>query len=393
MGQTSTGDVGANGRITCTYIDNREILIAADITIDGNMAGDIISTHSINDHTHIDSGSSITIGGNLQSTARIEVVDVSGPAICTFGSDWATESELSGTMTIAGNATGDIITYGDLNALVDIAGDFGGHIECVDLNGDLFIGDDFNDAGSGDEIEISGVVAGGVNIHVNHQLNLDGRWQNNASMKIGGVVHDNTWDAINKPSVLPHLWVISEYRGDCNNDNVFDAFDIEPFLDIMFERDMYLSEHPGLFSGDLTAEELMIYHGDSNCDGVVDAFDIEAFLAKLYDTPESCTGCWCSGKCCDPAGCNFCRIILPRGSTFVARVNLFVAMAHVAVHHMLGGADPADRIIALFLDNVDSRYYPRLIDMCRELVVEYDRMGDSERSEKWLRVLMALSAR
>lgn len=329
----------------------------------------------------------ITIMGDMGSattTARITTVTLinGNPA----------DLDIGGAIHIGGDLTSGALikAEGDLNGVLDVAGDFGGHLECVDLNGDLFIGDDFNDAGPGDEIEISGVVAGGVNIHVNHQLNIDGRWQNNATMKIGAAVHDNTWTAINNPSVTPDVWVISEYRGDCNNDNEFNSFDIEFFLDILFEPATYLAEHPGLFSANHTPEELMIYHGDSNCDGSVNAFDIDPFTTKLL---AGCTGCWCSGKCCDPAGCNFCRIILPGGSRFVARVNLIVGMAHLAVHHMLGGVDPADRIVALFLDHVDSRYYPRLIDVCGELVVEYDRMGDSERSEKWLRVLMALSAR
>jgi hypothetical protein len=57
-----------------------------------------------------------------------------------------------------------------------------------------------------------------------------------------------------------------------NGDGGVDAFDIEPFVLALTDRNTYIAMFPGI-----NADEV----GDTNCDGVLDAFDIEPFITLL----------------------------------------------------------------------------------------------------------------
>ena len=60
--------------------------------------------------------------------------------------------------------------------------------------------------------------------------------------------------------------------GDVNCDATIDAFDIEPFILALFDRDSYIIRYPGC--------DLLL--ADVNSDGVVNAFDIEPFINLLF---------------------------------------------------------------------------------------------------------------
>ena len=62
--------------------------------------------------------------------------------------------------------------------------------------------------------------------------------------------------------------------GDMNGNGAVNAFDIEPFVQALFDRKQYLIDFPDI-DPDVT--------GDINCDGVLDAFDIEPFVELLFN--------------------------------------------------------------------------------------------------------------
>jgi glucose/arabinose dehydrogenase len=62
-------------------------------------------------------------------------------------------------------------------------------------------------------------------------------------------------------------------HGDMNGDGAVDAFDIEPFVIALTDRNAYNLMFPGI-----NADQI----GDTNCDGVLDAFDIEGFVGYMF---------------------------------------------------------------------------------------------------------------
>ena len=72
------------------------------------------------------------------------------------------------------------------------------------------------------------------------------------------------------------FWAVSAQCDACdmNCDGVVDAFDIQPFLDLLFTPGVEpCCGERGVGAG---------FTGDVNCDGVIDAFDIEPFLDCLF---------------------------------------------------------------------------------------------------------------
>ncbi len=59
-----------------------------------------------------------------------------------------------------------------------------------------------------------------------------------------------------------------------NGNGDVNAFDIEPFVQALFDRKQYLIDFPDI-DPDVT--------GDINGDGVMDAFDIEPFVVLLFN--------------------------------------------------------------------------------------------------------------
>ncbi len=62
-------------------------------------------------------------------------------------------------------------------------------------------------------------------------------------------------------------------HGDMNGDGAIDAFDIEPFVIALTDRNTYIAMYPNIDPDEI---------GDTNCDGVMDTFDIEGFIGYLY---------------------------------------------------------------------------------------------------------------
>ncbi len=61
-------------------------------------------------------------------------------------------------------------------------------------------------------------------------------------------------------------------HGDMNGDGAVDAFDIEPFVTALVDRNAYENMFPNIDPDSI---------GDTNCDGVLDAFDIDGFIGYL----------------------------------------------------------------------------------------------------------------
>lgn len=158
---------------------------------------------------------------------------------------------------------------------------------------------------------------------------------------------------------------MTECIPDCNNDGPIDAFDIEPFLDIMFDQAQYASDYPGL-------DGSMIYHGDANCDKAVDAFDIEPFLDAL-----ACTCCIDCALRYSGAG----RIV----ATLLYRPALLRLLAGVIPG--VGQCDEkADRFIELLTIHAAPRHYGNLLNACAFLAAHYREVNDPQKSRMWLSV-------
>jgi hypothetical protein len=82
---------------------------------------------------------------------------------------------------------------------------------------------------------------------------------------------DYGWQEGNWPD--QHLFLTTWCRGDMNDDNTVDGFDIDPFYEAIAGG--YEEAYPQ-FSGSLW------YHGDCNVDGYVDGFDIDPFWELVY---------------------------------------------------------------------------------------------------------------
>jgi hypothetical protein len=79
----------------------------------------------------------------------------------------------------------------------------------------------------------------------------------------------SNWDGSLGNYVYYNLLVL---KGDANCDGTLDAFDIEPFIDLLVDPNRYRARFP-----DCDGERFC----DMNDDGAIDAFDIEPFINAL----------------------------------------------------------------------------------------------------------------
>jgi len=99
-----------------------------------------------------------------------------------------------------------------------------------------------------------------------------------------------------------HLYHITCKRGDCDNTDVINNFDIDPFVLAVTNASAYGEAYPGLASS-------RWYHADMNCDGIVNNFDIDVFTLRLLDPPAyyaqygHCEA-GCPGGAGDSLGCD-----------------------------------------------------------------------------------------
>lgn len=165
-----------------------------------------------------------------------------------------------------GNLVGTISVFDDLLGRVAVSGQLNGEIR---INGSLFNGS------AAEEIIIGGSIGPAGAVAVDWDGAHDGdNWLSGAVVKVGGTPY-----TANSPSMK--LYEISICRGDLDNDNDVDFFDIDPLIMAFDPGSVYDANFPGL-SGSRG------YHGDCNCDGSVNFSDIDAFVARLDHCSADC---------------------------------------------------------------------------------------------------------
>lgn len=230
------------------------------------------------------------------------------------------------------------------------------------IDGSLYSGD-------ANEIEIEQAMTSAAAITIDYD-GWDGfdDWEAGAIIRVDGVNHAESSASVNAKGTPPNLWHVTECRGDCNNDGVVDAFDIEPFLAILFDPVQYAADYPGL-------DGSMVYHGDMNCDKVVDAFDIEGFNARLFCGNPPC----CSSDCA----------VLLGGGRYLATTILRPAVLRMALGMSAAAAradDDAQRLVDTFGDHTPRRYQGNLLNACAFLATHYREANDMRKSRMWLSV-------
>lgn len=393
VGQTSSGDMKAQARITCENAENREIIVVADIQIDGDMEGDIIGTHSINDYAEPYSSGAIAVSGNMTSTASIQVIEVTGPQACAM----TDQGPISGTISIGGDMAGEIATMlhsatvevpgglraeiaigGDLSGTVRSGGDFEGAVDVEgDLVGQVLIDGSLKNGQAAYEIEVTGTAASSAAIAVDYDgFDAGHDWELGAVIRIDGTDYTETSDAVNYLYEAPNLWHIIDCRADCDNDGTIDAFDIEPFtLAISSNPAQYDTNYPGLGGS-------RVYHADTNCDGTANAFDIDGFIDR-----QASGSCMCGLLYPRAGGCSVIVMLSIRSSL----VSALVGGEACSARH---GIDPFDDraafMIRLFRENLDVQYHHYIVEHCAFLAAYYLEAGQSRRSEMFMRVSDAL---
>ena len=169
------------------------------------------------------------------------------------------------------------------------------------------------------------------------------------------------YDTHSGNSSSDQIWEITCLKGDLNNDNAINAFDIDPFVLALASHapgGAYDQAFPGLLGS-------VIYHADMDCDGDINAFDIDPFALRLGDASAYCAAYYDSDTCYD---CYCATLDSGEGS---------------------GGGyglEPAE-LAELFQENVAAERLGLIIDAAAELAASY---ADTPRGEYWSAVLAEL---
>jgi hypothetical protein len=260
-----------------------------------------------------------------------------------------------------------------LSGTIRSGGDFDGAISVGgDLPGEIRIDGSLKNSEAEFEVDVVGSAEASGAIAVDYDgFDANQDWESGAVVRIDGEEYVEASDAVNYLYEAPNIWHVTECVGDCNNDAVLDAFDVEPFTVALTGEAQYATAYPGLGGS-------RVHHADIDCSGVVDAFDIEPFINQLL------IGC---GQMCiapRPAG----------GWPIVAVLSLRTGLVN-SVFAIPSACDPfddkADRMIALFQEHVSARHHTTLANECAFLSAYYWEAGQTRRSEMFLRVSSALS--
>jgi hypothetical protein len=266
---TSTLDVQGSfaGGLTAAYVQLYDTL-SGKIWIHGDLRGDITLALPVTPTGVIEVGAQLSAGHKIWLKAeapdqgkcegRITVgaglagtLDVHGP--------------MTGTVEASGPTTGRINLHKDLTGFVDVRSP---------LEGDIAVDGSFISPGR--------IHIGAMDLQTSAFLSVDNdgwhlghEWDPNAYVRIGTqepyeYFYGNTPDR--------HLYHITCKRGDCDNTDEVDDFDIDPFVLALTNESGYAQTFPGLGSS-------RWYHADVNCDGIINNFDIDAFVLRLTDPP------------------------------------------------------------------------------------------------------------
>ena len=296
-------------------VDGGEIVIGGAVTADG----------------------SIEIGGTLDG-GRIEVGELAGSVemgdlagVVRVGSPYANRSPMSGSIIVDGEMSGDIF--------VDTGFGEGAVVDVTQKSADaLFV-----------------VNADGANPEQD-------TWD-------GGVFQIGETPAHEEPDESENLWWASCIKGDANGDDTLNAFDIDPFVQMLSSPGTYCAAYPGLCGGlTPTDDGSYIYRADLNCDGLVNAFDIDPFVVKLASQasweaqyPPSCEPVDL-GECCPSGGLGGMAAFGSDSPGMGAAYESAAATAALIVEHV----SPARR--------------PALLLMASELAAE---LTDPQRAALW----------
>jgi len=217
-----------------------------------------------------------TIGGDM--AGLIELWKFQGQD--TLGGTLAIGQGLSGTLDIEYPVTGTIQVGGTVAGQLNLAASLSGVIDVAGLlAGGIRINQSFYPAGPNGGRILLGALDAQTSDFVsvdNDGWHLGHEWDPNAYVRIGTqepyqYFYGNTPDQ--------HLYHITCRRGDCNNDDTINNFDIDPFVLALTNEPGYALAYPGLSSS-------RWYHTDMNCDGFVNNFDLDVFILRLTDPEE-----------------------------------------------------------------------------------------------------------
>jgi hypothetical protein len=356
-------------------------------------------------------GGSITIGvlsGTLQTahdcSSAFNIPQLPGKLIIgspaaggSFSGTMQGESWLASEVPSCVNIRGDITS----SASILLNGDWGQHLSAqniaglIEINGssvrvsdDPLMGGMMNISGTLDnEIRIHGRFESVVNvvneISITDVMGTGGAvtvdwngydagddWMSGAQV----AVHASTYRSDNWWLYAPgsHVYRTTCLKGDCNNDNAVNGYDIDPFVMILTgyeEGSDYDLAYPGLRGSAL-------FHADLNCDGAVNGYDIDPFTLKLTD-PEAWADQYpdCAAVDCTP----------PAGGESLAAGGA----GAMGSEEGEGGLLPSDAagFAAALETYVDGERMPALISAIEDVAAE---MAGTERGEFWAAVLAEL---
>ncbi|MBU0641455.1 MAG: hypothetical protein KKB50_21555 [Planctomycetes bacterium] len=154
----------------------------------------------------------VTIGGDMNG--MIEVGEYSADLLGCLD----ILGDLTGTLDINGDVTGDIHVGGNMAGSIDIAAYLNGEIQ---IDGSLLVNQavDF-------EIQTSLLLPSTAAITVDYDgWNESDVWQPGAKVRTSYKIFEG-----NSPNEAENIWEITRCKGDMNNDEVVNGFDIDPFV-------------------------------------------------------------------------------------------------------------------------------------------------------------------
>jgi hypothetical protein len=287
------------------------------------------------------------------------------------------------------NPLGGSVTIGDLAGMVRVGDPYGenepmhGSIMVTgQMTGNIFLNTGFG-AGALVDIEDIGDALFIVNADGPNPQGLD-CWETGASVIIGEPPAHSGPDGVN-------LFVVEScVKGDADGNGVLNAFDIDPFVQMLTDPGAYCGAHAELCGGAAPSDDAsFFYRGDLNCDGAVDAFDIDAFTLKLTKPgptePPAAPG-WYNlyPSSCDPELHREC-------CTPCAALDGLGAPEGLWGEDLSGeviGDDSPEAVAQLIVDSVSAEQYPALLAIATQMAAE---LADPERAALWAEVAAELS--
>ncbi len=254
---------------------------SGDITVAGNVGGHLrIGTAGTDDFSGVLSAGSLVADGNKFFAIAGDVTDTACITVTGEFNHRMSAGDIAGDVDIQGSFTGGYIHAGGaVTAEIRIKGAFSGpddayDISCASLGSQGAVAIDWDGYNAADD------------------------WNSGARVLVGSTIYayDDWWTKSGA------VYRITCWKGDLNNDNLVNSFDIDPFVMVLTgygAGSTYDSNYPGLRGSAL-------YHADMNCDGYVNSFDIDPFVLRLGDPAAYYAQYACQDAEC-PRGYGMCE--------------------------------------------------------------------------------------